>query len=548
MVVFHEGKFHVECAPHVMMIAKRVFPGVSAYARRTFHVKATPRTARDLEWFLSRFPLPMTRAASAVMKDLAARQRDTETSIKSVYHGRLDLQGAELATPAREYQKIAAALAVKTGRLIVADDVGLGKTCTAIAAIVSARAFPALVVTLTHLPPQWVEQFQMFAPFVDVMAVKSTKIPSRFRQPDVMVMNYHKLDAWSGALAGRLKAVVFDEVQELRRPDSNKHDAARKVAEGCDLRIGLSATPSYNYGSEYHAILSVLAPDEVGTKFEFSTEWVRGNWDKGVIEDPKAFGSYLRDQGLLIRRTRSEVGRELPPLSIIPHTVDADTKVLEDATDRASELARIILAQTGVTNREKMEAAGEMDWRLRQATGIAKAPYVAAFVEMLLKNSHKVVLYGWHREVYSIWQSRLAGYGPVMFTGSESPAQKDAAKRRFLEDPNCRVLVISLRAGAGLDGLQHVTDTVVFGELDWSPGVHEQCVGRVFRDGQKNSVSAFYLVADHGSDPVVVDVLGLKKQQIENIRDPEADLIEASQVDPNRMKRLAESVLKRGQA
>lgn len=74
------------------------------------------------------------------------------------------------------------------------------------------------------------------------------------------------------------------------------------------------------------------------------------------------------------------------------------------------------------------------------------------------------------------------------------------------------------------------------------------CLGRVYRDGQPDPVMAYYLVADSGSDPVVADVLGLKKAQSDAVRDPSAALIQASQSDPARVKRLAEDFLRqRGQ-
>lgn len=55
---------------------------------------------------------------------------------------------------------------------------------------------------------------------------------------------------------------------------------------------------------------------------------------------------------------------------------------------------------------------------------------------------------------------------------------------------------------------------------------------------------AYFLLADEGSDPVVADVLGIKKGQIEGVRDPEADPIEDLASDPDRIKRLAEEYLK----
>ena len=104
---------------------------------------------------------------------------------------------------------------------------------------------------------------------------------------------------------------------------------------------------------------------------------------------------------------------------------------------------------------------------------------------------------------------------------------------------------MSLRAGAGVDGLQHHARTVVFGELDWSPGVHEQCIGRIHRDQQSDPVVAYFLIADSGSDPIVADVLGLKREQVERVRDPDGDLVEQLAVDPNHIKRLAEQFLER---
>lgn len=137
---------------------------------------------------------------------------------------------------------------------------------------------------------------------------------------------------------------------------------------------------------------------------------------------------------------------------------------------------------------------------------------------------------------------------PVLYIGSESATAKEQAKQAFV-DGRAKVLIISLRAGAGLDGLQHACRTVVFGELDWSPGVHEQCVGRVYRDGQKDPVMAYYLIAEHGADPVIADVLQVKKAQADGIRDPHADLIGSLDIGTGNVRRLAEQFLEqRGMA
>jgi SNF2 family DNA or RNA helicase len=245
----------------------------------------------------------------------------------------------------------------------------------------------------------------------------------------------------------------------------------------------------------------------------------------------------------MLRRTRIEVKRELPPVTVVPHHIDADPKVLDLLNGQAIELAKLILKQTQDFKGQKMQASGEFNMKMRQVTGIAKAPYVAEFVKFLVEdNDEPVVVYAWHREVYDILMERLKDLNPVMYTGSESPAQKEAAKQAFINKKS-KVMLISLRAGAGMDGLQDVCHLAVFAELDWSPGVHEQCVGRVHRDGQDEPVTVYYLLSEHGSDPVMSDILGIKKQQIEGVRDPNQDLVTKLQVEEDYIKQMAQKFL-----
>lgn len=245
----------------------------------------------------------------------------------------------------------------------------------------------------------------------------------------------------------------------------------------------------------------------------------------------------------MLRRTRAEVGRELPPLIKIPHYIEADPEALNNVSKSCGELARLILAQGESFKGQKMQASEELSNKLRQATGIAKAPFVADFIKLLLQSEENVVLFGWHRDVYTIWRDQLGEFFPVMFTGSESVTQKQISLDHF-KSKRSRVLMMSLRAGAGVDGLQGACRTVVFGELDWSSGVLEQNAGRVHRDGQEDKVAAYYLISNYGSDPIMVDVLGIKKAQLEGVRDPAANLVEKLETSAgDHIKRLAESYL-----
>lgn len=553
--------WHVTTEPHVAIRLRRLFKR-SGRQVGTVKLANTNEICRDLLWFTARYPLDVTPRDA--LEEGATAFDERVQRFDALLAGRIDPRPFDMALPPRRYQQVAASLGLEAGGLLIADDLGLGKTVSAIALLSDPATRPALVVTLTHLPRQWERELFRFAPELrahiikkgtpyDLAKTKRSKEapqPTLFtpeqmapRFPDVLICNYHKLAGWAEALAGKVKTVIFDECQELRRAGSQKYEGARHIAEACEYRIGLSATPIYNYGIEIFNVMEVLRPGALGSQSEFLEEWCKGyhDPDKARIAKPRAFGTYMREAGLMIRRTRSDVGRELPPLSKVVHYVDADPAALERLSQGIAELAKLILDRTGKWD-ERGKAARELDWRLRQATGIAKAPYVADFVKLLCESGEKVVLYGWHREVYSIWADRLKDYNPVFYTGTESVTQKEAARKAFCEG-DAQILVMSLRAGAGLDGLQGSCRIVVYGELDWSPGVHEQGGGRVHRDGQSDPVTAYYLVSDEGSDPIVMDVLGIKKEQVDGIKNPSGELLEKLEKSGDHIKRLAEAYL-----
>ena len=93
--------------------------------------------------------------------------------------------------------------------------------------------------------------------------------------------------------------------------------------------------------------------------------------------------------------------------------------------------------------------------------------------------------------------------------------------------------------------MQKICDWVVFGELDWSPKVHDQVITRVDRDGReegRDSVTAVFLFTEYGSDPTMMDVLGLKASQSHGIIDPFSGVGEQLS-DESRIKKLAKNYL-----
>jgi hypothetical protein len=70
------------------------------------------------------------------------------------------------------------------------------------------------------------------------------------------------------------------------------------------------------------------------------------------------------------------------------------------------------------------------------------------------------------------------------------------------------------------------------------------CIGRLRRDGMGGDpVVAYYLVAESGSDPVVMDVLGVKRRQADAIVDPDTPVIAMKVDTSDRVRRLARQVI-----
>lgn len=523
--------------PHVAIAFKRFFPRVSAAATE-LHLSDTDDVRADLHWFMQRYPLAHDAAAALDegVERKAGRLAERDRILMPTWTPG-EVRGFREGLAPYLYQTQAAHIALSQRSLLLGDDVGLGKTISAAAVFAMGAPLPAAVVVQPHLAPQWAAQIEKFTT-LRVHVIKGTK-PYDLPAADVYVFRYSNVAGWIDVLkTGLFKTVAYDEVQELRHgPSTSKGQACRIASQGAEMRIGLTATPVYNYGDEIYNVMNFIQPDLLGRGDEFMREWCNGTRQ---VKDPDALGSYLRDTGYFLRRTETDatVSASMPPANVIDYEVgwDDDATEAEEALTRS--LAMTVLSGSFV---EAGRAARDLDLKMRMLTGIAKARSAAAYVRLLLEDSPRVLLAGWHRDVYARWMEDLAPFNPVLYTGSESGAGKARSVEAFTNGDS-RVMIISLRSGAGLDGLQFHCRDVVFGELDWSPQVHYQVVGRLRRPGQADQVAAHYLHTSGGSDPVLLETLGVKTDQARGIVDPGVAPA-ARFTDDSRIRRLAQHVL-----
>lgn len=512
----------LDLEPQVRMKLKAIFTKIAKTDVGPYSFPMTNSVAADLVWFMSRYPLEADPADIAALEAATQRFKAMQNEIGEVMAGRFefrDFQGLRPGQTIREHQRRNVEILARTGGLLVADDVGKGKTYTAGAACLLPGALPATIVCPPHLARQWRQKLESFTTLS--CHVVSKTIPYTLPPVDVRIFGFTQLAGWIDVLELLGTGLAaFDEGHELRHgPDMTaKGRAAARLVEVSRYKLMLTATPVFNYGDETWNVMYFVRPEVLGERDEFLTEWCESG---RKVKDPVALGGYLREQNALVRETGGE-----PKPNVIVQDIPYDTKRMADAADALRELAHKVrhgsFQQSG-------EAARMLDLRARHETGMAKASFVANFVRAYVEDTGEpVMLFGWHRDVYDVWLDELSDLGCVMYTGSESPTQKAQAVER-LRSGEAKVFIMSLRSGAGLDGLQYVCSTAIFGELDWTKAMHDQCIGRLNREGQRRwandgVVDAIFLVADDGSDPPMMDVIGVKASQADGVVDLGAGL------------------------
>ncbi len=518
--LYHDGTAWVlEGDPQVVVFAKRLFPGSASAGRGACRFPTSRRTFGDLVWLRQRFPITVDPASTDAWDraydaacDTARRMTAFETRPRAV------LPPATFRGELRPYQKEALSWCRANPRTLLGDEMGLGKTVSALAWLADRAAWPALVVVPPHLIRHWQDKAGAFlgaddatAPLLhDGVVLHRIKGQTPYTLPDahIYLTHYGLVSHWREALmALGAPTLIFDEIQELRRTGSRKYSACHEIAQQADGVLGLSGTPIYNRGGEIWAVLNILEMHCLGDWDIFTRERCLG-YGSDIVADPEALGQALRRQGLLLRRRKEDVLTDLPPKRRVIESVDAAEGLAEGLVEEA--LAKVASGDAAGDAFERGREHNEAIGLMRQATGAAKAENVGHFVNTLVDAGEPTIVFVHHHQVVDTLRATLNA--PAVITGRQSEKGKEEAKRRFVEGET-DVVLVGLRSAAGLDGLQARARCVVFAELDWSPAVHGQAEDRAHRDGQQDSVLAYYLVADWGSDPAIMDSLGLKASQ-----------------------------------
>ena len=460
---------------------------------------------------------------------LAKRIRDA--------HARAVRVPRSLKAELRDYQREGftwlARLASWGAGACLADDMGLGKTVQALALLLSrAAAGPALVVAPTSLRGNWVREAARFAPSLRVHVWQDADrdaLPARLGPRDVLIISYGLLARDAVKLSDvTFATLVVDEAQAVKNPDTARARALRGVK--AEARVALTGTPVENRLSELWSLYHLLFPGLLGGREAFHSRFAVPIERDRSADARASLARLVRP--FLLRRTKAQVARELPPRvdTVVPVTLsDAERRVYDDV--RLAALARLGEGAPGGDQRFEMLAALT---RLRLAachprlvdpdSGLSssKLERILERVEELLAEGGRALVFSQFVRHLSLVREALEARGiSFQYLDGRTPAAERQARVEAFQRGEGALFLISLKAGGtglNLTGADHVL------HLDpwWNPAVEDQASDRAHRIGQTRPVTVSRFVSE-GTIEEAILALHAEKRELADSLLSEAD-------------------------
>ncbi len=409
----------------------------------------------------------------------------------------------------------------------LADDMGLGKTVQIIALLLTRADFgPALVVAPTSVCANWKRELERFAPSLNAIeyvgADRDAALAS-LKASDVLICSYALLQQDEEKLAAvEYATAILDEAQFIKNAESLRARAAYRIS--AKQRIAATGTPVENHYGDLWSIFRFLEPGLLGDWAPFRRRFVHPK-ESGSSDGGDAPELVLKRmiQPYVLRRRKTEVLTELPPLTEVQHDVHLSH---EDALRYAylrREINEKLFTSHGRRN-SKLEILAEIQ-RLRRfcchprlvfPDAPAESAKIDAFldlVEELHENGHRALVFSQYVDFLSLVREQLdeRAIRYEYLDGSTPNTQRQARVDAF-QNGDAPLFLISLKAGGfGLN--LTAADYVIHLDPWWNPAVEAQATDRAHRIGQERRVTVYRLVTRNTIEEEIVKLHG-KKQRL----------------------------------
>jgi superfamily II DNA or RNA helicase len=431
---------------------------------------------------------------------------------------------------------------------ILADDMGLGKTIQVLAMLLvrkeelapapkarsrkraaarnsepgTRNASPSLIVVPRSLVFNWLEEAKRFAPSLKVLDhshATRARATHHFADYDIVLTTYGTLRNDIAYLRDiDFDYVILDEAQAIKNAASESAKAARLLK--ARHRLALSGTPVQNHLGDLWSLFEFLNPGMLGASSVLSGA---SALSKGI--DPATRDLLARAlRPFILRRTKEQVAKDLPEK--LEQTIFCEL----DAAQRKHYDELKLFYRNNLLERIKKEGLNkakieilEALLRLRQAAchpaliDDAHAHAASAKLDTLLPRLAEVIDEGHKALVFSQFTSLLALVRqrldkekvPYEYLDGQT-TDRQARVHRFQSDPDCKLFLISLKAG-GVGLNLTAADYVFLLDPWWNPAAEAQAIDRTHRIGQTKPIFAYRLIAKDTVEEKVLDLQHSKR-------------------------------------
>jgi len=397
---------------------------------------------------------------------------------------------------------------------------------------------PALAVVPRSLVFHWINEARRFAPelrVVDLATPGRVIDRGQLERHDLVVTTYGLLRRDIAALREvEFDLCILDEAQAIKNASTDTAKAARLVR--ARHRMAMSGTPIENHLGELWSLFEFLNPGFLGRA--------------AVFKRFAGKGSGLDDQGrrllaravkpFILRRTKEQVAPELPEKleQTLACELEPDQRKLYDELRRHYQRALLGAVDKKGIAKAKIQVL-EALLRLRQAAchpGLIDRKFAAApsakldalvprLVEVV-EEGHKALVFSQFTSFLDLLKARLdpVGLGYEYLDGKTR--DREARVQHFQTDANCRLFLISLKAG-GLGLNLTAADYVFLLDPWWNPAVEAQAIDRTHRIGQTRRVFAYRLIARDTIEEKILELQRSKRALTEAIIGADESLLQS---------------------
>jgi SWI/SNF-related matrix-associated actin-dependent regulator 1 of chromatin subfamily A len=428
--------------------------------------------------------------------------------------------------PPLSHQKEAIEKLAGSKRFILADDMGVGKTTSAVIAALETGAKKILIVCPASLKINWQREIQNYSDR-SVYICEGKKFST---DEDFTIVNYDILKNFydikdkdnSLISTSNFDLVILDEAHMISNPQAQRTKIINTFVKKIERVWLLTGTPMTSRPINYYNILNIIESPVAANWMAYAIRYCQGyqfNAGKRKVWNVQGASNLdeLRERTSkqILRRLKEDV-LDLPDKIITPIYLRLKSKEYEDLMgeyfnwyENKSEESLSLTVQFSKLMKVRKVIADE---KINNTIEIA---------ENIIEQGKKVIIFTNFTETLQLLHNHF-GKSSVYLDGSCSKVQRQFAVDQFQENDKINVFIGNLKA-AGVGLTLTSAEVVIMNDLSFVPAEHAQAEDRAYRYGQKNNVLVYYPLFENTIEGAIYDILNRKKKIINTVMGDQID-------------------------